>query len=56
MCIAIIYFPVCDIINFETNLIKSIKLPHQAVSLHDQKGQEKNLNILRTKKPLFNMR
>ena len=35
MCIAIICFPVCDIIKFE------------AVFLHNQKSQNKNLNIFR---------
>ena len=40
MFIAIFCVPVCDIINFES---------YQAIFLNNQKSQEKNLNILRTK-------
>ena len=46
MCVEIAGFPGCDVIKFETNFFK-IKLSYQAVFLHDQKGQEENLNTLR---------
>ena len=43
MCIVIIYCPVCDFINFESNHIFHFRL-------HDQKYQDKHLEILRTKR------
>ena len=46
MCIAIVYKPRCDVMNFEVSLIFLIK----PFFLHDQKSREKNLNILRTKR------
>ena len=42
MCIVIICFPIDDIINFEINLNFLIN--------HEQKSEDKTLNILRTKK------
>ena len=39
MCIAIIYFPIDNLINFEINLIFS----YQTVFLYDQKSQDQNL-------------
>ena len=44
MCIAIVCFPGCDVMNFEINLIFLIK-PFSALP----KSQDKNLNILRKK-------
>ena len=44
VCIVIICSPARDITNFE------IKLCDQAIFLHDQKNQNKSLNIFRTKK------
>ena len=41
VCIVIFYFPVDEVINFETD---------QSVSLPNQKSQHENLNILRMKK------
>ena len=38
-----ICFPVCEVINFEFNFF------YQAIFLHNQKIQNKNLNIFRTK-------
>ena len=48
MCIVIICFPAEDAINFEINLSFS----YQVVFLHDRKGQDKNINMLRTKRGL----
>ena len=44
-CIAIVYFPCCDVISFEINLIFLMK--HFSIW---PKIQDKNLNVLRTKK------
>ena len=46
MCIAIVSFRGCDVINFEINLIFLIK-PYLSTW---PKSQDKNLNILRTKR------
>ena len=46
MFIAIVFFPGCDIINFEINLIFLIK----PFFVHDQKVKKKKLNILRTER------
>ena len=46
--IVVICFSVDDVINFEINF----SFFYQAVFLHDQKSQGKNLNILRTKRAL----
>ena len=51
MCIAIVCWPVCDVINFEINLIFLIN----PFSLIWPKIQDKNLNILR-KKRAFKMK
>ena len=45
MCTAIAYFPCCDVINFEINLIFLIK-----PFFYMTKSQNKNLNILITKR------
>ena len=45
MCIVIICLPVYDVI-----ILKLILVSYQAVSLREQKGRDKNLNILSTKK------
>ena len=45
MFIVIVCYPVFDVMNFEMYL----KHSYQAVYLHDQKSQDKDLNILRTK-------
>ena len=42
MCIAIVCCPVCDVINFE--------IYFSFLILHNQKSQDKNVNILRTKR------
>ena len=49
ICIIIICFSVCDVINFE------IKLSYQVFFLYDQKSLNKYLNIFRTKR-VFEMR
>ena len=49
ICIIIICFSVCDVINFE------IKLSYQVFFLYDQKSMNKYLNIFRTKR-VFEMR
>ena len=49
ICIIIICFSVCDVINFE------IKLSYQVFFLYDQKSLNKYLNISRTKR-VFEMR
>ena len=41
----VIYFPVCEAINFEIN-----KLSDRAAFLHDQNKSDKNLNMSRTKR------
>ena len=47
MCIAIVCYPGCDVMDCEINLIFLI----EPFFLHDQKVMtKKNLNILRTKK------
>ena len=46
MSIAIVCFPGCDVINFKVNHISLIKL----LKFTWPKSQDKNLNILRTKK------
>ena len=46
MCVTVCA-PVDDVLNFEINLAF-----YQAVLLHDQKNQDKNLNILVTKRAL----
>ena len=46
MCIAIVCFPGCDVVNFEINLIFLIK-----PFFYMAKIEDKNLNILRTKRP-----
>ena len=46
MCIVFICFIVHDIISFEINL----RFPYQADFLHNQTGQNKNINILRKKR------
>ena len=43
MCIIIVYFPVCEVINFEINFLSS-------PFLRCQKCKDKNLNIVRTKR------
>ena len=45
MCIAIIFFPGCDVINFEISFIFLMKL-----LIFMTKNQDKSLNSLRTKK------
>ena len=45
MCIAIVCFPGCHVINFEINLIFLIKTYFYIAT-----NQDKNLNILRTKR------
>ena len=45
MCTATVCSPGCDVINFKINMIFLIK----PFFIYDQKGQDKNLNILRTK-------
>ena len=46
MCLTVCV-PVDDVLNFEINLAF-----YQAVLLHDQKNQNKNLNMLVTKRAL----
>ena len=46
ICIANVCFSAYEVLNFEINLIFS----NQAVFLHDQKSQDKNIDILRAKK------
>ena len=46
MCIAIVCYPGCDVMDFEINLIFLIEL----FFLHDQKVMTKNLNIMRKKR------
>ena len=48
MCIVIVCYPGCDVINFEVNLIFLIKLFFSTWP----KSQHKNLNIMRTKKTI----
>ena len=48
MCIVIVNFPASDVINFEINLSFLIKPSFS----HYRKNQDKNLNILRTKRVL----
>ena len=43
MCIAIVCFPGCDVINLEINLDQDVFLP---------KSQDENLDILRPKRAL----
>ena len=43
----IVSIPVCDVINFETLVFSSSHF------LHNQKSQDKNLNILRTKRDIL---
>ena len=46
--IVIVYWPGCDVRYIETKFIFVIKL----FFVHDKKNQDKNLNILRTKRAL----
>ena len=43
----IVSIPVCDVINFETLVFSSSHF------LHNQKSQDKNLNVLRTKRDIL---
>ena len=47
MRVVIVSIPVCDVINFETLVFSSSHF------LHNQKSQDKNLNILRTKRDIL---
>ena len=44
MCIVVARFPGCEVMYFEINLF------YQAIFPRDQKSQDKNSNIFRTKK------